>query len=472
MLFWKRGRGVRSSPVTREFDVIFVLPHMGRGGAQRVTSLVANAWSRQGKRICIVTWDGEKEDAHDLESGIHRVDMPSFIFEIMRGETSLLRMRLLVRDRLRRIERWARPRLPWRRGGPRKRRSPPTFDDTAARSELFVVRPPWWSPRRLRQLVALIALSADRSERRPAFRPISPWAKGSLAHVTLGYRVEIFRVLFSRFRAPVIMSLLTKTNIYVIEAARGLDVRVVISERNDPDLQQIGFDLASLRRLSYRNADAVTSNSLGILNKLSAFVPADKLRLLPNPVIVPVIKDVGRRENRFVAVARLVHQKGVDLLISAFAQIAGDLEGWTLEVVGDGPLLAELRAQADALGISNRVTFHGHVPDPIAVMQQCRVFVLPSRFEGMPNALLEAMASGLAPIVTDASPGPLESVSHETTGWVVPTENVRALAGAMLLLARDSAMTDRIAQQARMYVKEHDWQAVEPQWLDVLEGRR
>jgi glycosyltransferase involved in cell wall biosynthesis len=268
------------------------------------------------------------------------------------------------------------------------------------------------------------------------------------------------------------MSLLTKTNIYVIEAARGLDVRVVISERNDPDLQQIGFDLASLRRLSYRDADAVTSNSLGILNKMSGFVPPEKLRLLPNPIIAPDVRDVGERGPRFVTVARLVHQKGVDLLISAFAEIAADLKDWSLDIVGDGPLSDDLRSLANSLNISERVIFHGHVADPIAIMRQCRVFVLPSRFEGMPNALLEAMASGLAPIVTDASPGPLESVTHEQTGLVVPTENIRALAMAMRALALDSEKTESIARQARAYVKDHDWAVVEPQWLEVLEARR
>jgi glycosyltransferase involved in cell wall biosynthesis len=458
------------SPAAKQFDVIFVLPHLGRGGAQRVTSLVANAWSRQGKRICIATWDGKTEVAHDIDPRVERIDIPAFLHEELRQQIDWRRVRYDIRLYLREAERWGRSRWRGRNQGRKARQDVPvafSFHSEPKR------RRRKWSARRIRNSISRAALSvALKTENESVQTLASSLARNLFAHFVLGRHLNMFRMLFSRVKAPVVVSLLTKTNLLVIEGARGEKIRVVVSERNDPELQVIDNDLALLRMLAYPEADAVTSNSAGVLSKLSAFVPAEKLRLLPNPIIAPVIQDTEERGNRFVTVARLVHQKGVDLLLNAFAQIAGELDGWTLEVVGDGPLSVELRAQAEALRISDRVTFHGHVPDPIAVMQRCRVFVLPSRFEGMPNALLEAMASGLAPIVTDASPGPLESVSHEKTGLVVPTENVDALASAMRLLAGDSAMTDRIAHQARIYVKEHDWPAVEPQWLDVLEGRR
>src|SRR5690606_34281206 len=77
-------------------------------------------------------------------------------------------------------------------------------------------------------------------------------------------------------------------------------------------------------------------------------------------------------------------------------------------------------------------------------------------------------ACRLAPIVTDASPGPLECVRPDQTGLVVESENVSAIAAAMLRLARDDELTDRFARQAAAYVKEHDWEVVEQHWLAVL----
>jgi glycosyltransferase involved in cell wall biosynthesis len=460
--------GVGTSRKYQEFDVIFVLPHMGRGGAQRVASLVANAWSQEGKRICIVTWDSKKEDAHELDPRILRIDMSTFTREVLHYDWSWRRWRLNAKHQSRQIERWLRARWPWRRWAPKRWRAAKTGEGGG--SWIFPEWRPWWSSRRLRRMVARLALHLDRPETKEStLQNLSPVVRQSLARLVLGYRVDIFRELFFQLKAPVIMSLLTKTNLYVIEAARGLDVRVIISERNDPDLQKIDFELASLRSLSYRDAHTVTSNSVGILDKISAFVPANKLSLLPNPITVPAVQETdATRDLRFVTVARLVHQKGVDLLLTAFARIAAGLPGWTLEIVGDGPLLTTLKNQAETLGIGDRVTFHGHVPDPMPILQQCRIFVLPSRFEGMPNALLEAMAAGLAPVVTDASPGPTETISHERSGLIVATENADALADAMRRLAEDAELVERLAHQARAYVKEHEWAAVEPKWLEVL----
>jgi glycosyltransferase involved in cell wall biosynthesis len=316
--------------------------------------------------------------------------------------------------------------------------------------------------------MASIALFLDARREKSAFRLISSIARDSLSRLVLGYRVRLFTELFSRIRTPVIVSLLTKTNLYAIEAVRDLDVRVVISERNDPDLQKIDLGMAALRRLVYREADVVTSNAAGILEKMTAFVPSDRLKMLPNPILATAVESADViKQRRFVTVARLVHQKGIDLLLEAFARL-DNVSGWSLEIVGDGPLLDSLKAQADALNIADRVTFHGYVPDPSSILRNCRVFVLPSRFEGMPNALLEAMACGLVPIVTDASPGPLESVRHEISGWVVPSEDVGALSEAMGLLASDERLVDRLAEGAVRYVMEHDWAVVEPQWVDVL----
>jgi glycosyltransferase involved in cell wall biosynthesis len=449
--------------VERRFDLVFVLPHMGRGGAQRVTSLVANAWSRQGKRICILTWDGNRTVAHEIAPGVALYDLKELCRIIDRKSRPLVRMWTRIAGIMRNVERWLRPRWPWRRG---------TDSSIAGTNnglpEIRQLHQTWsWLVRSLRRVSVALTLEGSGSLLR--FHRLKRLSNDNLLSFLLGRRARMFRKALSDLSAPVVMALLTGTNLYVLAATRNMNCRVVVSERNDPDLQQIAPEWQSLRRSLYREADAVTSNSAGVLEKLSSFVPMEKLKLLPNPVVVPEISEEGvRREQRFVTVARLVHQKGIDLLLGAFARIAHEVPGWTLHIAGDGPLRPDLTAQAERLGIADRVTFYGHVKNPIALLQSCRIFVLPSRFEGMPNALLEAMACGLAPIVTDASPGPLECVRLDQTGLVVESENVSAIAAAMLRLARDDELTDRFARQAAGYVKEHDWEVVEQQWLTVL----
>jgi glycosyltransferase involved in cell wall biosynthesis len=109
---------------------------------------------------------------------------------------------------------------------------------------------------------------------------------------------------------------------------------------------------------------------------------------------------------------------------------------------------SELKSRVRSLEIEDRVFFHGRVKDPTDLLTRASVFVLPSRFEGTPNALLEAMAARLACIVTDASPGPLRLIQHGVSGLVVKTENADELAQALHDLAQDCGLRQEFGQAA------------------------
>ena len=96
------------------------------------------------------------------------------------------------------------------------------------------------------------------------------------------------------------------------------------------------------------------------------------------------------------------------------------------------------------------------------------MFVLPSRFEGMPNALLEAMAQGLAVVVTDASPGPLEEIEQGVNGFVVPSEDAAALALRLEQLASDPALRETLGNAARQRLQARSWSVLGPIWDRVL----
>ena len=129
---------------------------------------------------------------------------------------------------------------------------------------------------------------------------------------------------------------------------------------------------------------------------------------------------------------------------------------------------SELRKRVRALGLDRQIKFHGMVKDPTGLLARSRVFALPSRFEGTPNSLLEAMASGLACIVSDASPGPLKLVEHEKSGLVVRTDDPHALAEAFSRLADDSDFQLEIATAARERTREFLIDSVAGQWETLL----
>lgn len=270
--------------------------------------------------------------------------------------------------------------------------------------------------------------------------------------------------------APVAAAFVGTTNILTILSALGTGIRVVACERNDPARQSLGRMWDFLRRRFYRYADRVTANSRGVLDTLSKFVPASKLAYVPNPLAVfpPTIEGKAHPPT-VLSVGRLHFQKGYDILLPAFAIAAREKPDWRLRILGDGPLREELRKLADNLSIADRVIWEGRAADPFPFYQSSDLFVLASRFEGMPNAMLEAMACGLPVIVTDASPGPLEYVEHNVSGLVTACESVDALADPLQRLMGDPALRERLGRRARERVADCELNSVLKTWEEILQ---
>jgi glycosyltransferase involved in cell wall biosynthesis len=412
-------------------DLWVVLPHLGAGGAQKVGLMAAGHFASQGLRVRVLTLKHGHPIKHPLPLGVGYLDVgPDPVADIS-NRSLLARGRRFCLAQVRKLRRWLIQGLLW-------------------------LLWPW------------IAKQAW------------PGAKGlplSLLHAGMGriggYPLERVRVLLATERPRRVLALLTRTNILCCNAAWDLPIHLVVSERNDPRLQQLQGLWPRLRQVHYRRADVVTANTEGVLTALQGMGPWRRLELLPNPLAEGINADaIGEvpRQPELLAVARLVHQKGLDLLIQALARLRDPaFAAWRLVLVGDGPERKSLGELAMREGVAERVVFAGFQPNPSTYMARASVFVLPSRFEGMPNALLEAMAAGLPVVVNDASPGPLEMVEPEVHGLVVPTENVDALASALARLMADPPLRQRLGEAGRARLRSLDWTQVEPLWRSVLD---
>jgi glycosyltransferase involved in cell wall biosynthesis len=183
-----------------------------------------------------------------------------------------------------------------------------------------------------------------------------------------------------------------------------------------------------------RGISCINAMSRNIQQEISDLgLSRPRLSTLPNGVTVPAIIFGREDDNSFlraIFVGRLVRQKGLDILLNAVAMLRHNRQCLEIMIVGDGPLRAELEVLKDTLGLSETVHFAGAVPPEKIpeLLSYANIFVLPSRHEGMPGVVLEAIAQGLPAIVTRC--GGAEIVD-ESIGWVVPTENTVALAGAL-----------------------------------------
>lgn len=229
--------------------------------------------------------------------------------------------------------------------------------------------------------------------------------------------------------------------------------------------------LAPLLRRVWRRARAVVANSQGLRQLGLAFESRVPIAVIPNGVDLDAFKASERswQPARLLFVGRVVYQKGLDLLLSALASLKN--LPWSLEIVGDGPRTADLQAQAAEAGLAERITFSGW-KSGVELAERyanANLFAYPSRHEGMPNALLEAMASGLPAVATRIAGNEEIQVDGET-GRLVPAEDVGALRHALEELIADPAARQDLGAAARKHVEgRYSWRSVANAYLELLQ---
>ena len=289
----------------------------------------------------------------------------------------------------------------------------------------------------------------------------------------LAAAVKRLRGHFRREQSEIVLGFTTVANLIAILASRGLGLKVVAAERVDPagHNRSIGRFGATIRDLAYRQADHVCVQTEKARKALD-YLADDRISVIPNPI--PLAREISRpwlpgAEGRFrlIGVGRLERQKGFDLLIPAFAGVADRFPDWDLAIYGEGPARDALQAAIDNAGIADRIHLKGLTREVGAALAASHAMALPSRFEGFPNALTEAMAAGLPAVVFKGVADDL-ILDGETGLRADPADPIASLAFLLARLMDDGALRTRLGEAARAHVAAFSPDVHNARWDELL----
>lgn len=267
-------------------------------------------------------------------------------------------------------------------------------------------------------------------------------------------------------RPDAVISMIDIMNVRMLAATEDLPFRRFVSERCDPwqtDLRSY----EPLRRRLYRRADGVIAQTADAARYFARFDA--KCHAIPNIVVAPPPGERPPRTARtLTALARLVAFKKLNVIIRAFAQIADRHPHWQLDIWGEGPQRAFLESVIDRVNGHGRIRLRGNVGDVYPVLRQSDLFAMASTTEGFPNALCEAMACGVPPVVTDCGPGVREIVRNGIDGVLVQGDGPERFAVALDRLMKDDAERARLAARAPEVVERFSAERVMQKWEEVL----
>lgn len=271
-----------------------------------------------------------------------------------------------------------------------------------------------------------------------------------------------------KWKPDVMLSFLTEANlISILLKMLGVNCRVVISERNDPTAR--GKLNRWFERNFYHKADAVVCQSEAVINFFKD-KHRHKITVIPNPIAASAIPSrfEGERRHMVVGVGRLDPQKNFEMLIRAFSRLPEKFSDYTLEIYGGGPLEEKLNALIEEKGLPDRATLMGVKKNVMHYISDAALYVMSSNYEGFPNALAEAMATGLPVISTDFSTGVAADIVKEENGIVIPVGDEDALLAAMEKMLSQKDKWEKMSVENRKLLDTLSEERVIKMWKSAL----
>lgn len=288
-------------------------------------------------------------------------------------------------------------------------------------------------------------------------------------------RVRAMHRVLRQHRAGVLVGFVMAADKTVYAAALWARTPLIAAERNDPVIyhQRMRLPQRALYWTLMALCRRVAVQLPVYVNGYPRFLRR-RIAVIPNPV-PPAPPHIGSGSPEgsgvIVALGRLHPQKGFDLLLAAFSQVAVAYPGWRLRIVGDGAERPALVEQTARLGLTAHVTFVGDLRDPGEELHRGDIFAFPSRYEGFPNALAEAMSRGLPCVAFASCKGAASLLEQGDAGeLVVPEESPEAFGRALCQLIAHPEHRHRLGCRAQRITQTYGTDAIAERWVSHIQA--
>ena len=330
----------------------------------------------------------------------------------------------------------------------------------------------FWSEHGIKCTLVLLEESEHFYKINPEIQIVELEKKFSNKIINKFFQYFRIRKITKKIKPDIVLSLPEEIGIYVILSLMFIKVSVFVSERNNPWVMPYKKSTRFLRKVMYPFAKGIVFQTEGASLFFSKKI-REKGIVLPNPIDLSRFKNYNRKidfcNKNIISAGRLEKQKNFGLLIDAFKLFNQRLPGYTLTIYGDGSERKILEKQIVENKLEKVVFLPGKTNNLIQQMQKSRMFVLSSDYEGVPNVLIEAMATGLPCVSTNCKPGGAASIIDDNkNGYLVPIGDATQLSERMVDVLTNPAIERKFISNCKNIKNKYDICKVGPMWLDFL----
>lgn len=305
-----------------------------------------------------------------------------------------------------------------------------------------------------------------------------------IKHYSLDYKIKskllnkVLRLkklysIVKEVKPDIIVSFLPEPSYRVLLLRKIIKIPIIVSIRNDPKTEYSNFKSKCLAKLLYPLADGFVFQTEEAKHYFSNKIQ-NKSVVIPNPIKKEFLERkiyTGSKENIIVSVGRLYEQKNHELLIDAFYDLNKDIEGYKLIIYGEGVLRKRLENKIQKLNMQDRILLPGSINNIIEKIEKAKLFVMTSNYEGMPNALMEALALGLICISTDCPcGGPKFLIEDNKNGFLFKVKDKDELVKIMKKVLNELTLNqlDEISTNAKQSVQNLSEEKINIKWYDFI----